>query len=207
MKVSNTKRDKPSLSQLRLIAGQWRSRRLNFPTIDGVRPTPDRVRETLFNWLAPVIEGAKCLDLFAGSGALGLEALSRGAGHTLFIERHPQVAKALKDNLELLSCRSGQVLQADALKWLAQPGRETFDVIFLDPPFRKNFLPECLSAIETHQLLAQRGHVYIELEAELPEVDVPAHWELLRHKTAGQVQYRLYQSSSDQNSSTSPEPF
>ena len=108
--------------QLRVIAGRWRSRRLSFPELPGLRPTPDRVRETLFNWLAPVLPGARCLDLFAGSGALGIEALSRGAAEVVFVERHPVAIRALRENLARLNGAGARIEQAEALAWLRQPG-------------------------------------------------------------------------------------
>ncbi len=180
-------------SQLRIIGGRWRSRRLTFPALEGVRPTPDRIRETLFNWLAPTIEGARCLDLFAGSGALGFEALSRGAASTLFIERQAAVAKALRDNLALLGCTLAQVQNLDAQTWLTQGPDQSFDMIFLDPPFRRELLDTCLTLIDRHGISKPGGLLYIEAETEKTDFALPAHWSLLKHKTAGQVQYRLYQ--------------
>src|SRR5512134_933490 len=121
-------------NQLRIIGGRWRSRRLRFPPLPGLRPTPDRVRETLFNWLTPVIAGARCLDLFAGSGALGIEALSRGAAAVTFVERHPQAVRGLRANLAQLRAEGARVEQADALLWLRQ-APQPFTVVFLNPPF------------------------------------------------------------------------
>ncbi len=128
------------LGQLRIIGGQWRSRRLNFPEAPGLRPTPDRVRETLFNWLAPYVEGARVLDPFAGSGALLLEALSRGAAGALAVEFDPAAAAALRDNLALLRAEGAEVRQGDALQRLQQDAATPFDLAFLDPPFHKDLL-------------------------------------------------------------------
>ena len=124
---------------LRIIGGEWRSRKLKFADVPGLRPTPDRVRETLFNWLQWHVPGARCLDLFAGSGALGLEALSRGARDVVMVEKHPAAAQALRDNLTLLGARNARLVHDDALRYL---GRVTvaFDLIFLDPPFRQMLL-------------------------------------------------------------------
>jgi 16S rRNA (guanine966-N2)-methyltransferase len=130
-------------NQFRIIAGRWRRRRLRFPADGGVRPSPDRVRETLFNWLMPVIAGARCLDLFAGSGALGLEALSRGAAEAVFVEREPRLAAAIESHLRVLDAAGGRVVVADALAWLAAPA-STFDIVMLDPPFASGLLaPAC----------------------------------------------------------------
>ena len=124
--------------QLRIIGGQWRSRQFNFPMAAGLRPTPNRVRETLFNWLAPYVEGAKVLDLFAGSGALFLEALSRGAGSALALDLNPAAIASLRGHLQTLNCDNGQLQQTDALLYLQNPTATPFDLVFLDPPFNQN---------------------------------------------------------------------
>lgn len=175
---------------LRIIGGQWRGRKLRFADGEGLRPTTDRVRETLFNWLAPVIAGARCLDLFSGSGALGLEALSRGAGKVVFIERNPQAVKALKGNLELLRAGNAELHQGDALAWLR--GEATpFDVIFLDPPFRQELLAPALRLLAEGGWVAPGARIYIEMESEQGEPGLPPGWTLLRSKRAGQVAYHL----------------
>ncbi|WP_396587958.1 16S rRNA (guanine(966)-N(2))-methyltransferase RsmD [Bermanella sp. R86510] len=183
---------KKSSNRLRIIGGQWRSRMLDFPSIDGLRPTTDRIRETLFNWLAPHILGAKVLDVFAGSGALGFEALSREAARGVMLEKHPQAAKQLKENAKLLACNA-EIQQVDALHYLAHC-QETFDVIFLDPPFNKGLLPQCIELIQTGKLLAPSGWIYIESELTLTELKLPEDWHLHREKKAGQVYLRLFQS-------------
>jgi 16S rRNA (guanine966-N2)-methyltransferase len=175
---------------LRIIGGRWRGRKLRFADGEGLRPTTDRVRETLFNWLQPVIHGARCLDLFAGSGALGLEALSRGAIEVQFIERNPQAVKALQENLALLHADNGQVLQGDALTFLRSPA-QPFDVVFLDPPFRQDLLNPALTLLAQENWLAPGARIYIELEAEQGEPSLPVGWELLRSKKAGQAAYHL----------------
>lgn len=175
---------------LRIIAGQWRSRKIQFPEIPQLRPTPDRVRETLFNWLMPVIEGARCLDLFAGSGALGLEALSRGASEVVFVDRDSQVQAYLRDTLKLLKTNQGKVMQANALDYLA--GRaEGFDIVFLDPPYQSELYLPCCQALEAQPWLNPQAYIYIESASEATQPDWPANWEVVREKTAGQVSYRL----------------
>ncbi|MBV1787778.1 16S rRNA (guanine(966)-N(2))-methyltransferase RsmD [Marinobacterium sp. D7] len=185
---------------VRIIGGQWRSRRVAFPEIDGLRPTPDRVRETLFNWLQGVTEGARCLDLCAGSGALGLEALSRGAGSVTFVDRSPQVARALQANLQLLKAQNAEVINAAAVEWLdTRPTDEAerFDLVFMDPPFRQGLVAPLCALLESRNLLADRAMIYIECERELKLPPLPDDWQLYREKQAGQVSYRLYERSSE----------
>lgn len=182
---------KKPANRLRIIGGQWRSRLLSFPEIEGLRPTTDRVRETLFNWLAPYIPAAQVLDVFAGSGALAFEALSREADHAVLLEKNPKAVKQLKENSQLLKCHA-DVVQTDALIYL-QNCEQTFDVIFLDPPFNKGLLPACLQAIQDRQLLKDDGWIYIESELSVPDLDLPTHWQLHREKKAGQVYLRLFQ--------------
>lgn len=177
--------------ELRIIGGQWRGRKLRFPALPGLRPSPDRVRETLFNWLAPEISGARCLDLFAGSGALGLEALSRGAGFCQFLDSATPATKRIETHLTLLSCRDAKVQTADALQWLQQKSSHTFNMVFLDPPFRQGLLDECCARLESGWL-AERAWIYVEAAADETPPTVPPSWHLHRDKRAGQVAYRLY---------------
>ena len=177
-------------NQLRIIAGQWRGRRLEFPDLPGLRPTPDRVRETLFNWLAPVLPGARCLDLFAGSGALGIEALSRGAAEVTFVERQPLVVRALRENLARLKAENARVEMSDALAWLRQPATP-FEIVLLDPPFEQGLLKPVCALLEQHGWLADAAWIYLEAEAELERWPLPAHWTIHREKIAGAVAYRL----------------
>jgi 16S rRNA (guanine966-N2)-methyltransferase len=172
---------------LRIIGGEWRSRRLKFADVPGLRPTPDRVRETLFNWLQMTIPGARCLDLFAGSGALGLEALSRGASEVVLVEKHPAAVQALRDNLTLLNTSHAQLIHDDALRFL-QRDNGTFDVIFLDPPFRKNLLEPVLTQLISQHYLKSDSFIYLERENE-DKLDF-AHFnlEIYRQTSAGQVQ-------------------
>mgnify|MGYP000343418602 CR=1 FL=1 len=182
-------------NRLRIIGGQWRSRFLPFPDVEGLRPTTDRVRETLFNWLQPIVHGATVLDVFAGSGALGFEALSRGALHVTLIEKNAQAAKQLTENLRTLKTSDARVVQTDALQYLAQQ-QTSFNLIFLDPPFSKGLLPECIALIESNELLADNGWIYIESEQDLASLNLPTSWALHREKKAGQVRLCLYQKQS-----------
>ncbi|WP_317932149.1 16S rRNA (guanine(966)-N(2))-methyltransferase RsmD [Halioxenophilus sp. WMMB6] len=184
--------------QLRIIAGQWRGRKLAFPALDGLRPTGDRIRETLFNWLQAELPGARCLDLFAGSGALGLEALSRGAAHCTFIDSQASACQALKANLAKLSCTAAQVLQTDAVTWLQQSaaslhsGQTPVQVVFCDPPFAKGLWAEAIEALAASPLLASDAWIYIETPKD-EAVTVPVQWRLHRSKTAGTIRFQLFQ--------------
>ncbi|MDC9594647.1 16S rRNA (guanine(966)-N(2))-methyltransferase [Xenorhabdus sp. IM139775] len=185
------KPQRASLGQIRIIGGKWRGRKLPVPDSTGLRPTTDRVRETLFNWLMPTIQGARCLDCFSGSGALGFEALSRYASHATFIEYERNVAKQLSANLATLSAENAHVVQGNALQYLNSIGTP-FDVIFLDPPFRQGMLAETINLLETRGWLAEESWIYVEAEAESAATEVPTNWQLHREKIAGQVAYRLY---------------
>lgn len=178
---------------LRIIGGQWRSRKLGFPEAPGLRPTPDRVRETLFNWLAAHIEGAKVLDAFTGSGALYLEALSRGASMALALDANATAISSLRHNLDLLGCATGQLLQSDALKYLETQTPSAFDLVFLDPPFHQNMLPATCTLLEEKGWLAERAWIYTESETPPSALQMPATWRLHREKKAGQVYYSLWQ--------------
>lgn len=177
--------------QIRIIGGQWRGRKLPVPDSPGLRPTTDRVRETLFNWLAPSMVDARCLDCFAGSGALGLEALSRYAASTTLLEMERHVAQQLQKNLATLKAEHGKVVNTNTLTYLNQSGTP-HDVVFVDPPFRKGLLEETLNLLEVNGWLADSALIYVESEVENGMPQVPANWELHREKIAGQVAYRLY---------------
>ena len=182
--------------QLRIIAGQWRSRQFNFPMAAGLRPTPNRVRETLFNWLAPYVEGAKALDLFAGSGALVLEALSRGAGSALALDLNPAAINSLRSHLQTLGCDNGQLLNTDALRYLEQQPATAFDLVFLDPPFNQNLLQAACTLLEEKGWLAADAWIYTESENPPSSLGLPGNWRLHREQKAGQVYYALWQRSS-----------
>ena len=174
----------------RIIGGEWRRRRLPVPAVEGVRPTPDRVRETLFNWLAPVIEGARCLDLYAGSGALGLEALSRGAAGVVFVDHSPAVLRQLGESLALLGCDRGRTVAMDAAGYLESPASR-FDVVFLDPPYRQGLLAPALQRLAERGWVGPGSAVYLEHEAAVAPPALPPGWTLARSAAAGQVRYHL----------------
>lgn len=186
------RQDKGRQSQLRIIAGTWRSRRFTFTEQPGLRPTPDRVRETLFNWLSGEIEGARCLDPFAGSGALILEALSRGASFALCADASRDVVATLRSHLTMLECEKGEVRQQDALSLLASTPDTPFDVVFLDPPFRQALLAPACAAVEDNGWLTDQAWIYTESELPPDRQTVPASWRLHREKRAGQVWYTLW---------------
>lgn len=183
----------PIEGTIRIIGGEWRGRKLHFPASDGLRPTGDRVRETLFNWLAPHIQGARCLDAFAGSGALGLEALSRGALHCYFLDPQREVSTALQRNLDLLKATGGTVVPSSALDWLTRCD-ESFDVIFLDPPFASDFYTPTLQTILERGLLKENGWLYVETDRKR-SISLPQELSIYRDKTAGQTRYQLLQYS------------
>lgn len=177
--------------QIRIIGGQWRGRKLPVPDSPGLRPTTDRVRETLFNWLAPSMVDATVLDCFAGSGALGLEALSRYATRATLLEMDRNVSQQLQKNLVTLKAANGKVVNTNTLNFLAQPG-EPHTIVFVDPPFRKGLLDDTLALLEKNSWLADEALIYVESEVENGMPAVPANWSLHREKVAGQVAYRLY---------------
>lgn len=182
-------------NQVRIIAGQWRGRKLAFPDAGGLRPTSDRIRETLFNWLQPVLPGASCLDLFAGSGALGFEAASRGAAKVVMLDSARDVVLALQKNAKLLSASTVQVRQQDAASYLAAESRPA-DVVFLDPPFDSpELLVQSITLLSAPGWLAPGAWVYVETPSTAAEPAVPSDWSLEKQKKAGQVAYRLYRYS------------
>lgn len=190
----NHRPQKKQPGSFRVIGGEWRSRRLYFPVVDGLRPTTDRVRETLFNWLSSRLPAAKVVDLFSGSGALGLEALSRGAISLVAIERDREVSLALKENLKLLKF-SGEavVVNTDAIQWLESGQINDVDILFLDPPFRTDLLDRALICLEKLSALKAGTLVYLEVEKEKKGLSIPVNWTLIKEKQAGQVSYRLYE--------------
>ena len=179
--------------QLRIIAGEWRSRQFDFPMAHGLRPTPNRVRETLFNWLAPYVQGARVLDAFAGSGALFLEALSRGAASALALDMNPAAINSLRGHLLSLHCDNGQLLNTDALIYLQQPPATPFDLVFLDPPFNQDLLQPACILLEEHGWLAANAWIYTESEDPPSSLGLPGNWRLHREQQAGQVHYALWQ--------------
>ena len=176
---------------LRIIGGTWRGRKLRFPPSAAIRPTPDRVRETLFNWLGAATRAARCLDLFAGSGALGLEALSRGAAHVTFVEQDDQAARALRIRLAEWHAVGARVESADALRYLAGTA-QPFDIAFLDPPFGSDLLQNAAAALTERQWLRPGALIYVECAARDGPPTLPASWQLLKAKQAGEVGYHLF---------------
>ena len=172
-------------NRVRIVGGAWRSRMLPFPDVPGLRPTPDRVRETLFNWLGQLMDGKVCLDLFSGSGALGFEALSRGAKQVVMVERDAKVARSLSANAATLNAENCELVVADALKFLDREMRR-FDVIFVDPPYDLHFLPRVLPMLLAR--LNEDGMVYAESDTPL---EVGPEWQVWRSGNAGQVHYYL----------------
>ena len=181
----------PPPGRLRIVAGNWRSRLLDIAAAPGLRPTPERVRETLFNWLGPRIDGARCLDLYAGTGALGLEALSRGAATIVFVEKSALAIGVLKSNVEKLGAEGATICEADAIEYLRKIPVKPFDIVFLDPPFAADILEDLCRLIDERQVLADGARVYLEHSVATIEPELPAGWEVLKSEVAGQVRYSL----------------
>jgi 16S rRNA (guanine966-N2)-methyltransferase len=178
--------------QIRIIGGRWRGRKIPVPDVPDLRPTPGRVRETLFNWLQPVIAGAYCLDVFAGSGALGFEALSRGAAAVTLVDQSPKVVASLGEIIKTLGVENADAYAATAPAQLKKPARP-FDVVFLDPPFQQDLLVPCCFYLEENGFLAADAYIYLEAGQTLNAELLPANWRLLKSKNAGQVSYHLAQ--------------
>lgn len=181
-------------NSIRIIAGQWRGRKLEVLDVDGLRPTTDRVRETLFNWLMHDVQDARCLDLFAGSGVLGLESLSRGARFVQFVEINRAAAQRLTESLRTLRAQpsSADVRNVDAKQFLARPPTEPFDLVFLDPPFAQELLPEVIEPLSRPGWLSENALIYLEQPSIQSALTVPAQWNLHREGRAGQSRYSLY---------------
>lgn len=187
-------RSLPSAGRVRIIGGHWKKSVLHFPQRTDLRPTPERVRETLFNWLGQRIDGLRCLDAFAGSGALGFEAASRGASAVVLLETDRVALTALQENAQRLQATQIQVVAADALRWLAD-ANERFDVVFLDPPFRQNVLSDVLALLP--RVLNPGARVHVEASAPMA---VQTPWHELRHARAGQVHHQLLEFKHDRGS-------
>lgn len=183
-------------NSVRIIGGLLRSRRLNFPNLAGLRPTSDRIRETLFNWLRDVISKQRCLDLFAGSGALGVEALSRGAERVVFVEKDPVAISALAENLKLLEIANADLYCMDATHWAQhyiKNKERQFGVVFLDPPFTDDLVYQACSQLVESNCMKPNCKIYIESEEKLIEDKLPAGWKMERNKQAGLVQFYLFE--------------
>jgi 16S rRNA (guanine966-N2)-methyltransferase len=179
--------------RLRIVAGKWRSRLLDIADVDGLRPTAERIRETLFNWLAPRIHAARCLDLFAGTGALGLEALSRGASEVVFVEKSRVAASTLRANIKVLEAAGADVRQIDAIEFLRANAEQPFDIVFLDPPFAADMLHDLCRLLDKAGLVTAGSLVYLEDDRARPPVDLPEGWSLSKSKATGNVRYSLAQ--------------
>ncbi|TRX58029.1 16S rRNA (guanine(966)-N(2))-methyltransferase RsmD [Thalassomonas sp. M1454] len=178
---------------VRIIAGQYRGRKLPVIMAEGLRPTTDRVKETVFNWLMPYLYEAKCLDCFAGSGSLGFEALSRGASRVEFFELNKSASTQISNNIKLLKTDEASVTTGSCLQLLPQKTNAQYDLVFIDPPFRQGLVKATAQLLEQENTLAKDAVIYLEVEAELSQLELPSNWQLLKEKVAGQVAYRLYQ--------------
>ena len=202
MMAQSKKQKKSSAdSTLRIIGGKWRSRLLPVADLPGLRPTTSRVRETLFNWLQNDVPGARCLDLFAGSGALGFEAASRGAGSVIMLETQNQAARILRENIQTLNAEQVQLLQTDAISWLnsstdlvadsVADSAQSFDVVFIDPPFDSDYLAQACELLEAQRCLSEHACIYLEMNRKQDLPELPQSWTVVREKKAGQVGYYL----------------
>jgi len=190
--MGSSRQSKTEVRELRIIGGRWRSRKLRFDALPGVRPTPDRVRETLFNWLQAWVSGSRCLDLFAGSGVLGFEALSRGAHSVVFIDDQAQVVARLRDQAASLDADNVEVVRSTANQWLVQQqGHSLFDIIFIDPPFKQGLIEDILQDVVAYCSASAR--IYIESEKVLDTASIPSGWALEKSKKAGSVYFHLLQ--------------
>ncbi|MDD2934135.1 MAG: 16S rRNA (guanine(966)-N(2))-methyltransferase RsmD [Methylotenera sp.] len=179
------------LNTVRINAGEWRSRLLKFPEAEGLRPTPERVRQTVFNWLGQDLTGLNCLDLFAGTGVMGFEALSRNANATVLVEKTPVVYKAILENKATLQATNAQVFNTDALSFIAK-NQQLFDVVFLDPPYNQGWLDKVLPLLPAH--LTKDAVVYAEAEYAIKPTDA---WQIVKQSKAGNVFYHLLKSAHD----------
>lgn len=182
------------MGEVRIIAGLWRGRKLPVLNAEGLRPTTDRVKETLFNWLMNDVAGSRCLDCFAGSGSLGIEALSRQAQAVVFLEKFANAASLLKKNLTSLNSVKSTVIHTDTLQYLSQKNPEQgFEIVFIDPPFHHGFAPKVLKLLAENHWLAENALIYVETEKNHPHLELPHNWQVIKEKTAGQVISRLIQ--------------
>ncbi len=180
------------MNQIRIIAGKWRGRKILFLDQEGLRPSPERVRETLFNWLQSDIVGAHCLDLFAGSGALAIEAASRGAKQVTCLELNQEATVNIKKNIALLQTDAISIIQQDAFKFLKNPkSKLKYTLVFLDPPFNENMLEESCELLESNSWLTDSALIYLESNQVLEKYVLPSNWMLIKQKKAGQVYYGL----------------
>lgn len=190
--MNSPRRPAADQNSVQIIGGRWRGRKLRFPDGEGLRPTPSRLRETLFNWLASDLRDARVLDLFAGSGALAIEALSRGAASATLVDSSPSTCQHLKQTLATLDGAHATVTCADALDFLARYHGAPFTVVFIDPPYHRGLIAPALAALEKRAMLAKQAWIYVEAET-LPSYDIiPGHWRLHRQQESGQVCSSLF---------------
>ncbi|WP_216825055.1 16S rRNA (guanine(966)-N(2))-methyltransferase RsmD [Agarilytica rhodophyticola] len=180
-------------STIRIIGGQWRGRKLPVPSADGLRPTGDRIRETLFNWLAPYITSARCLDAYAGTGALGIEALSRGAAFTEFVELNHNTAKNLDENLKRLNSTTHNINRLNFAQWIPKD-KHTFDIVFLDPPFEQKLWQSAITHLIDNIPLSDDALIYIESQNS-ESFTIPSSWEMHKNKSTKQVNATLYKTN------------
>ncbi|HDL5816959.1 16S rRNA (guanine(966)-N(2))-methyltransferase RsmD [Mannheimia haemolytica] len=193
-KNRNSPQSVQQMGEVRVIAGLWRGRKLPVLNAEGLRPTTDRVKETLFNWLMHDIAHSRCLDCFAGSGSLGIEALSRQAQAVVFLEKFANAANQLKKNLQALKSEQGSVIHTDTLAYLAQKNNgEPFNIVFIDPPFHQGFVPQVLNLLAENNWLAPNAILYVETEKNHPPLELPQGWQILKEKAAGMVVSSLIQ--------------
>lgn len=179
-------------NKLTIIGGDWRSRKISFEDAEGLRPTPARVRETLFNWLQYDVIGSRCLDLYAGSGALSFEAASRGAKSVVQVENNPVACRALKANALSLGAEQIKIIQSDTFRYLAGDA-EAFSLVFVDPPFKLNLAAQTCHWLEDKGWLAAYAKIYVETERSCQLGAMPENWRLLKQKIAGEVMYHLFE--------------
>ncbi|XQW85085.1 16S rRNA (guanine(966)-N(2))-methyltransferase RsmD [Thalassotalea piscium] len=189
-----TSKSQSKMGAIRIISGKYRGRKLPVLMAEGLRPTTDRVKETLFNWLMPYINNSHCLDCFAGAGSLGFEALSRNATHVTLLELDKSAAKQLNDNKKLLNANNIDVINTNTLQYLAAAKDASFDIVFIDPPFHKGLAEQTCHLIN-QGWLKEQALIYVEVESKGAPLSLPENWTLLKEKVAGQVAYRLYQSN------------
>lgn len=182
--------NKKSQGEVRIIGGQWRGRKLMVPDLPGLRPTPDRVRETLFNWLMMLIPGAHCLDPFAGSGVLGFEALSRGAASVVMIDQSKEVTQLLQQESKRFNSENLEIYCATMPQNLKKP-KNPFDIVFLDPPYQENLLLPMCFYLQENGFLSSKAHIYLESKEIITDAMLPKNWKILKSKKAGQVMYHL----------------
>lgn len=177
--------------RVRIISGEWRGRFIPIPTGVELRPTTDRIRETLFNWIAPHIEGARCLDVCSGSGILAFEALSRGAAHVTAVDNERRVTQHLQEQSNIFNTTQLEVILSDVVTYLSQPATQTFDIVFVDPPFAAQLWEPICQQLSQQSWLAPQALVYVEMPKQV-DFQGPAGWEALKQKKAGNVKYELW---------------